>query len=106
MDFSGPEIKIPGPIISIRGLPFFILKICCVTSVLEGKTAVQAGLLTSPPFSGLPILDSLRQWHTKAEEVPSSGFKEGGFTAAGPSPILTEFPVRLLAEHLNLFYIM
>jgi len=54
---------------------------------------IQAGLLTLGSSSGL----RLPGLSTSDIVQPSSPT-----TAAGPSPILTEFPVRLYYEHLNM----
>ena len=88
--------KTPDRNESIRGFPFFILKI-----YLKKAPFVHEGLAflfrqvfwLSRPFSGLPI-PGLEQWHTRLKGFPYP-FGKGGTTAAGPSPILTGFPIKL-----------
>jgi hypothetical protein len=50
MVVSWPGNKNPRTDYLDPGITLFILKISKHASVLEGKTAVQAGLLTSPPL--------------------------------------------------------
>jgi len=85
--------KSPDRYESIRGFPFFILKI--VGKPLSAKIAdpfAQAGLLTlgSPYLPPLPISGSAYC------RTPDSGYLRlsSPITAAGPSPILTGFPYK------------
>ncbi len=78
------------------GITLFILKIRCLIYVREDKTAVQAGLLTLGSF-----------YRLRLPGITASGMLQLSFpiTAAGPSPTLTGFPVRLYMEHLNYFFL-
>lgn len=84
----------------IWGCPVFIHKIEYYSLSLVHEdiaTSVQAGILTSLTFNGLPIQKKLK---TVAYVVGAvSLLKTKRVTAAGLSPNLTEFPIKLV-KHL------
>jgi len=94
LEFShGPEIKIPGPIISIRGCPIFIRWMLFAAPVREGKTHVQAGLLTFPPLRQPSHRDSSQQWFARAEEVfPLFLMEQRQVHSGGPVPDFNGVP--------------
>jgi len=66
--FSSAQKKIPGPMhSSIRGCPFFILKILEGPQSAKAAPPVQAGLLTPSPFQ--------RPSHSKMRTVVRNGWK-------------------------------
>ncbi len=69
----------------IRGRPFFLVSSISALHIATGSYVFQAGLLTPGSIYLLRLPNEVHQW-------PNAAFVP--VTAAGPSPNLTEFPIK------------